>query len=174
MDMNQPPPGKAPDLTDLDGKVSVGLVGRRPWLWRFLGICLLAAVIGGPASLAGGLHQETTPSAKVQNAWLTASVSVVDTITFVPVAVANQIVGATVTVSASSSLRLRDGHAPVEHPIGVHGGGFHQAARLDGGAGHHHSGRPVHDHGLRQLLRRPGDAVVPSPGRADDHVRTAA
>ena len=83
------------------------LIGYRPWLWRFLGICLLAAVVGGPASLAGGVYQETSPSAKVQNAWLTASVSVVavaDTITFVPVA--NQIVGATVTVSASASSGL--------------------------------------------------------------------
>ena len=107
MGMNQPPPGKVPDLTDPGGKVSVRLIRHRPWLWRFLGICLLAAVVGGPASLAGGVYQETSPSAKVQNAWLTASVSVVavaDTITFVPVA--NQIVGATVTVSASSSSGL--------------------------------------------------------------------
>ena len=106
MDMNQPPPGKAPDLTDLSGKVSVRLIGHRPWLWRFLGICLLAAVVGGPASLAGGVYQETNPSANVQDAWLTASVSVVDTITFV--SVANQIVGATVPVSASSSSPLPD------------------------------------------------------------------
>ena len=107
MDMNQPPPGEVPDLTGLTGKVSVGLAGRRPWLWRFLGICLLAPVVGGPASLAGGVYLETSSSAKVQNAWLTASVSVAaaaDTITFVPVA--NQIVGATVTVSASSSSGL--------------------------------------------------------------------
>jgi len=105
MDMNQPPPGKVPDLTYLGGKVSVRRIGFRSWLWRFLGICLLATVIGGPASLAGGVYQETSPPAKAQNARLTASVSVVDTITFVPAAVANQIVGATVTVSASSSLR---------------------------------------------------------------------
>ena len=108
MDMNQPPPGQVPDLTDLGGKVSVRPTGYRPWLWRFLGICLLAAVVGGPASLAGRVYQETSPSAKVQNAWLTASVSVAaaaDTITFVPVA--NQIVGATVTVSASSSSGLQ-------------------------------------------------------------------
>ena len=113
MGMNQPPPGKVPDLTDPGGKVSLRLIRRRPWLWRFLGICLLAAlvggpaVVGGPASLANGVYQETSPSAKVQNVWLTASVSVVavaDTITFVPVA--NQIVGATVTVSASSSSGL--------------------------------------------------------------------
>ena len=104
MDINQPPPGKAPDLTDLSGKVSVRPIGHRPWLWRFLAICLLAAVVGGPASLAGGVYQETSPSANVQDAWLTASVSVVDTITFV--SVANQIVGATVPVSASSSSPL--------------------------------------------------------------------
>ena len=67
MDLNQPPPGKVPDLADPGGEVSVGLAWRRPWLWRFLGICLLAAVVGGLASWAGGVHQETSPSARVQN-----------------------------------------------------------------------------------------------------------
>ena len=107
MDVNQPPPGKVPDLTYLGGKVFVLRLGFRSWLWRFLGICLLAIVIGGPASLAGGVYQETSPPAKAQNVWLTASASVVgaaDTITFDPVI--NQIVGATVTVSASSSSGL--------------------------------------------------------------------
>jgi hypothetical protein len=107
MDMSQRPSGRVPDLAGLGRKVSVRLAGRRRWLWRFLGICLLAAVVGGPASLAGGAYQQTSPSGKGQNAWLTAFVSVVgaaDTITFVPVA--NQIVGATVTVSASASSGL--------------------------------------------------------------------
>jgi hypothetical protein len=107
MDTNQPLPRKVPDLTYLGGKVLVLRVGFRSWLWRFLGISLLATVIGCPASLAGGVRQETSPPAKAQNAWLTASASVVvaaDTITFDPVT--NQIVGATVTVSASSSSGL--------------------------------------------------------------------
>jgi len=82
-------------------------VGFRSWLWRFLGISLLATVIGCPAISAGGVRQETSPPAKARNAWLTASASVVvaaDTITFDPVT--NQIVGTTVTVSASSSSGL--------------------------------------------------------------------
>jgi hypothetical protein len=62
--------------TILYGKVALGLAGgcrSRPW--QSLGIFLLAAVLGGPARLAGGGYQETSPPAKVQNAWLTASVS---------------------------------------------------------------------------------------------------
>ena len=103
MDINQPPPGKVPDLTGLTGEVSVGLARRRPWLWRFLGICLLAAVVAGPASLAGGVHQETSPSAKVQNNWLTVSARPAEgggTIDFGPLP--NQIIGAEFTLSASA------------------------------------------------------------------------
>jgi len=77
MDLNQSPLGKVPDLTGLIGKVALGLAGRRSWLWRFLGICLLAAVVGSPARWAAGVGQETSPSAKVQNTWLTAHVSTV-------------------------------------------------------------------------------------------------
>jgi len=80
MDMSQLPPGNVPDLAGLGGKVSVRLAGRRPWLWRFPAICLLAAVVGGPASLAGRVYQETSPSAKA-HASLAASVSIVDTTT---------------------------------------------------------------------------------------------
>ena len=115
MGMNQPPPGKVPDLTDLGGKVSVRLIGYRRWLWRFLGICLLAAVVGGPASLAGGVYQETSPSAKVQNAWLTASVGEAQTITFgQPPDVS---VGAPVTLSASASSGLPVSFSPDTTPV---------------------------------------------------------
>ena len=79
MDLDQPQLGKVPDLTGLSGKVAPGLTGRRSWLWRFLGICLLAAVVGSPARWAGGVYQETSPSAKVQNTWLTAHVGAVAT-----------------------------------------------------------------------------------------------
>ncbi len=115
MGMNQPPPGKVPDLTDLGGKVSVRLIGYRRWLWRFLGICLLAAVVGGPASLAGGVYQETSPSAEVQNAWLTASVGEAQTITFgQPPDVS---VGAPVTLSASASSGLPVSFSPDTTPV---------------------------------------------------------
>ncbi len=115
MGMNQPPPGKVPDLTDLGGKVSVRLIGYRRWLWRFLGICLLAAVVGGPASLAGGVYQETSPSAKVQNAWLTSSVGEAQTITFgQPPDVS---VGAPVTLSASASSGLPVSFSPDTTPV---------------------------------------------------------
>ena len=79
MDLDQPQLGKVPDLAELSGKVALGLAGRRSWLWRFLGICLLAAVVGSPARWAGGVYQETGASAKVQNTWLTAHVSAVAT-----------------------------------------------------------------------------------------------
>src|SRR5450755_4621441 len=76
MDLNQSPLGKVPDLTGLIGKVALGLVARRSWLWRFLGILLLTAVVGTAARLAGGVYQETSPSAHVQKAWLTSHFSV--------------------------------------------------------------------------------------------------
>ena len=76
MDLNQSPLGKVPDLTGLIGKVALGLAGRRTWLWRFLGILLLTAAVGGPVTSAGGVYQETSPSAKVQKAWLTSHFSV--------------------------------------------------------------------------------------------------
>src|SRR5271165_2094160 len=115
MVMNQPPPGKVPDLTDLGGKISARPIGYRPWLSRFLGICLLAAVVGGPASLAGGVYQQTSPSAKVQNAWLTASVGEAQTITFgQPPDVS---VGAPVTLSASASSGLPVSFSPDTTPV---------------------------------------------------------
>jgi len=115
MGMNQPPPGKVPDLTDLGGKISARPIGYRPWLSRFLGICLLAAVVGGPASLAGGVYQQTSPSAKVQNAWLTASVGEAQTITFgQPPDVS---VGAPVTLSASASSGLPVSFSPDTTPV---------------------------------------------------------
>jgi len=109
MDLNQPPPGKMPHLRGLGGKVAPGrATGGRSRLWQFLGIILLAAVLGGPARLAGGGYQETGPSAKVQNAWLTASVSgagtaavASPTITFTQPS--DVTVGASVALSASVS-----------------------------------------------------------------------
>jgi hypothetical protein len=107
MDMSQPPLCKVPDLTGLSGKVSVRLVGRRARLRRFLAICLLAAAVGGPASLTGWAYQETSPFAKVQNAWLTASVSTVDTTPAAPTITfaqpPNVTVGTPVALSASVS-----------------------------------------------------------------------
>ena len=109
MNLKQPLPGKMPHLKGLGGKVALGLArGDRSWPWQFLGIFLLAAVVGSPARLAGEGYQETSPSAKVQNAWLTASVSDAGTtasaspvITFVqPPEVT---VGTSVTLSASVS-----------------------------------------------------------------------
>lgn len=86
MDLDQPQLGKVPDLTGLSGKVALGLTGRRSWRWRFLGICLLAAVVGSPAGWAGGVYPKTSPSAKVRNTWLTAHVSVVPTTPTTPTA----------------------------------------------------------------------------------------
>jgi hypothetical protein len=76
---------------------------------KFLGICLLAAVVGGPATAAGPAGQQTSPAAKVQQAWLTAAVSVdlavdLQTITFGPPPPVT--VGTTVTLSASASSGL--------------------------------------------------------------------
>jgi len=112
MDLNQPPPGKMPHLRGLGGKVALGLArGGRSRLWQFLGVLLLAAVLGGPARLAGGGYQETSPSAKVQNAWLTASVSVPGTTTPIPQTIRfaqppNVTVGASVTLFAAASSEL--------------------------------------------------------------------
>ena len=109
MDLNQPPPGKMPHLRGLGGKVALGLArGGRSRLWQFLGILLLAAVLGGPARLAGGGDQQTSPSAKVQNAWLTASVSGVGTTAVAAPAItfaqpSDVTVGTPVTLSASVS-----------------------------------------------------------------------
>ena len=96
-----------PDLTGPGGKVTLCLAGRRPWLWRFLGICLLAAAVGSPALLAGGVSHETSaPSAKVHNAWLTATVSIVDTTPAAPTITFAQppdvTVGTPVPLSASA------------------------------------------------------------------------
>lgn len=75
MNLNQAPAGQRARRKGCPGSCQ----GGRSWPWQFLGLFLLVAVMGGPARLAGGAYQETNPSAKVQNAWLTASVSVVDT-----------------------------------------------------------------------------------------------
>jgi hypothetical protein len=39
--------GKVPDLRRLAGRVAPR--STAPWPWTFLGLCLLAAVVGGPA-----------------------------------------------------------------------------------------------------------------------------
>lgn len=65
-----PPPGKVPDLRQLDS-----LATRRSWGRSLLGACLLVAVMGGPASLAGRVGQETGPA--TQRAWVTAFAAVI-------------------------------------------------------------------------------------------------
>ena len=109
MDLDQPQPGKVPDLTGLSGKVAPGLTGRRSWLGRFLGICLLAAVVGSPARWAGGVDRETSPSAKVQNTWLTTHVSAVPTTPAAPTITFDQppdvTVGTPVPLTATATPR---------------------------------------------------------------------
>src|SRR6266536_509241 len=73
MDLVPPSPGEVAGLTDLGGKVPVGPARRRSWVGRFLGICLLAAMVSSPAKLAAGVYQETSPTTQVQRAWLTAA-----------------------------------------------------------------------------------------------------
>ena len=46
--MGSRPMGKVPDLRRLAGRVASRSTVRWPWLWTFLGFCLLAAVVGGP------------------------------------------------------------------------------------------------------------------------------
>ncbi|HEX3786746.1 MAG TPA: hypothetical protein VHW44_02700, partial [Pseudonocardiaceae bacterium] len=76
---------------------------------RFLGILLAAAAVGGPAALASGVHQETSPSAQVQKTWLTSHVTRAartfpQTITFDQPP--NATVGTPVTLSAHASSGL--------------------------------------------------------------------
>ncbi len=107
MDLDQPQLGKVPDLTGLSGKVALGLTGCQSRLWRFLGICLLAAVVSSPARWAGGVYQETSPSAKVQNTWLTAHVSAAATTPTAPTITFDQppdvTVGTPVPLTVSTS-----------------------------------------------------------------------
>jgi hypothetical protein len=111
MDLKQSPLGKAP-----------GLAGRRSWLWRFLGILLLAAAVGGPVTSAGGVYQETSPPASVQKAWLTSHVSVVAVGPVTPTITFDQprdvTVGTQVPLTASASppglpVFFRSGTQPV-------------------------------------------------------------
>ena len=46
--MGLQPMGKVPDLRRLAGRVASRSTVRWSWLRTFLGICLLAAVVGGP------------------------------------------------------------------------------------------------------------------------------
>ena len=48
--MGPQPMGKAPDLRRLAGRVTSRSTVRWSWLWTFLGFCLLAAVVCGPAA----------------------------------------------------------------------------------------------------------------------------
>ena len=91
MDQNQPPPGKEPGE-------------RRPWLWAFLGVCLLAAVVGSAATFTGTVHREARPSPVVQYAGRTAALRVIDVINFPPPG--NVTVGTSATLFASSSAGL--------------------------------------------------------------------
>ena len=96
MKLNRPP-GKLPELTRPSSLTKRR--GRGPSL---LGICLLAAVIGGPASLAGG----TGPNAQVQGARLAVFVAgnTPQTITFDQPQ--DTKVGEPVTLSASATSGL--------------------------------------------------------------------
>jgi hypothetical protein len=47
--MGPQPMGKVPDLRRLAGRVAPRSTVPWSWLWTFLGLCLLAAVAGGPA-----------------------------------------------------------------------------------------------------------------------------
>ena len=47
--MGPQPMGKVPDLRRLAGRVAPRSTVRWSWPWTFLGLCLLAAVVGGPA-----------------------------------------------------------------------------------------------------------------------------
>jgi hypothetical protein len=47
--MGPQPMGKVPDLGRLAGRVAPRSTVHWSWLWTFLGLCLLAAVVGGPA-----------------------------------------------------------------------------------------------------------------------------
>src|SRR5690349_14026665 len=88
------PPGKMPELTRLGGLIKRR--GRGPSL---LAICLLAAVVGGPAGWAGG----ASPGTQVHRPWLAAFVagSTPQTITFdQPL---DTKVGQLVTLSASAA-----------------------------------------------------------------------
>jgi hypothetical protein len=92
------PPGKVPELTRLGGRTT-----RRRWGLSLWAMCLLAAVIGGPASWAGGIHQETSPNTRVHRTRLAAFAagSIPQTITFTQPADAT--VGVPVTLSATAA-----------------------------------------------------------------------
>jgi hypothetical protein len=91
-------PGRMPELTQLGGHTP-----RRGRGLLLLGICLLAAVIGGLAGWAGGARQEASPNTQVQRARLAAFVagSTPQTITFDQPQ--DTTVGAPVTLSASAA-----------------------------------------------------------------------
>ena len=72
--MDPQPWDKVPYLKRLTGKVASCLAMHRSWVWRFLGICLLAAVVGGPARLTTGLDYGTSPAANLQHAQVAAAV----------------------------------------------------------------------------------------------------
>ena len=66
--MDPQPWDKVPYLKRLAGKVASCLATHRSWVWRFLGICLLAAV-------ASVICQGTSPAVKLQHARVAASVA---------------------------------------------------------------------------------------------------
>src|SRR6266536_1059381 len=106
MDLVPPSPGEVAGLTDLGGKVPVGPARRRSWVGRFLGICLLAAMVSSPAKLAAGVYQETSPTTQVQRAWLTAAFAGKKPQTIAFKQLPDAAAAAQVTLSAPASSRL--------------------------------------------------------------------
>ena len=95
------PLGKVPELTQLGGHAR-----RRRRGMSLLAVCLLAAVIGGPASWAGGIRQESSPATQVHRSQLAAFAvgSTTQTIAFAQPP--DTKVGSPVTVSAPTSSGL--------------------------------------------------------------------
>src|SRR6266498_183727 len=106
MDLVPPSPGEVAGLNDLGGKVPVGPARRRSWVARFLGICLLAAMVSSPAKLAAGVYQETSPTTQVQRAWLTAAFAGKKPQTIAFKQLPDAAAAAQVTLSAPASSRL--------------------------------------------------------------------
>ena len=106
MDLVPPSPGEVAGLNDLGGKVPVGPARRRSWVGRFLGICLLAAMVSSPAKLAAGVYQETSPTTQVQRAWLTAAFAGKKPQTIAFKQLPDAAAAAQVTLSAPASSRL--------------------------------------------------------------------
>ncbi len=95
------PLGKVPELTQLGGHAR-----RRRRGMSLLAVCLLAAVIGGPASWAGGIRQESSPATQVHRSQLTAFAVGNTTQTIAFAQPPDTMVGAPVILSAPTSSGL--------------------------------------------------------------------